>query len=250
MEIPPEKYFNTSNGVALKNIEDLREFIRTCRDEDYVHHVTSERNDFANWIEFVFLDKQLAADLRSRITLEDARKLFSPPPVQNPIPNKEEKEVPISEMKTTSPPENPQKKAQETAVQSPVSNNSQSKFREFTDEELEKFVQFTKREKASNNDDSIAEVKAKIEELKFKIGELWRAQKNPIIPDMLVRRLNSKINYYAITKNNEDFMRIHRLMDEIQEEIDFCAQEMVINVSQEIKERLANSSENTDQHTL
>lgn len=60
----PENYFRLINGVILKNISELLEELYIMEDFVFYHHITGSRNDFANWIENVFNEKELALEIR------------------------------------------------------------------------------------------------------------------------------------------------------------------------------------------
>ncbi|MCF7865836.1 DUF87 domain-containing protein [Candidatus Woesearchaeota archaeon] len=62
-ECSPDKYFRLENGKELKSIEDLKTYVNEMPDDIFSHHVTNDRNDFANWIEHVFEEKELAGKL-------------------------------------------------------------------------------------------------------------------------------------------------------------------------------------------
>lgn len=60
----PEHYFYSKSGQVLKDIEDLFKCIKNISNEDFSHHVNSEKNDFANWVNDILLDKNFASALR------------------------------------------------------------------------------------------------------------------------------------------------------------------------------------------
>ncbi len=60
----PEKSFWMCDGRTLKNLRELKEALETMDTEVWNNHVTAEKNDFANWVEGVFGDKQLGLSLR------------------------------------------------------------------------------------------------------------------------------------------------------------------------------------------
>lgn len=62
--VEPEKAFWLSDGQVLKNMKDLAEALESMDNSVWGYHVTSEKNDFANWIEEVFGQKQLGAAIR------------------------------------------------------------------------------------------------------------------------------------------------------------------------------------------
>lgn len=59
-----EKCFWTTDGRVLKDLEQLHMAFGSMDDEVFLHHVTKEKNDFADWVEVVLEDAACAADLR------------------------------------------------------------------------------------------------------------------------------------------------------------------------------------------
>ncbi|HLP79112.1 MAG TPA: hypothetical protein VK158_00595 [Acidobacteriota bacterium] len=62
--VPDHVAFVRQNGNRLHSLTALREALFGMNDAEYAHHVNQSRNDFANWIENIFADKQLANKLR------------------------------------------------------------------------------------------------------------------------------------------------------------------------------------------
>ena len=59
-----EACFWTTNGAVLENLEQLEVAFGSMDEEVFLHHVTREKNDFAEWVEHVLEDAACAADLR------------------------------------------------------------------------------------------------------------------------------------------------------------------------------------------
>lgn len=59
-----EQCFWSNDGLILSSLADLSEALATMSDEVYMHHATKDRNDFADWVEFVLIDKVCAQNLR------------------------------------------------------------------------------------------------------------------------------------------------------------------------------------------
>ena len=57
--LDPKEYFYLNNGFILKSIEELYHTLSLMDKKLYDHHVTKDRNDFANWIYNVFDEKDL-----------------------------------------------------------------------------------------------------------------------------------------------------------------------------------------------
>lgn len=62
-EVRPEVYFYLANGMTIKNVSGLIVQLKKVKDEVYNHHVTSNNNDFANWIKDIYSDEILAKEL-------------------------------------------------------------------------------------------------------------------------------------------------------------------------------------------
>ncbi len=76
-DTPPEFVFYLNDGKILHNPEELRDALYTMSDDTYAYHVTSEKNDFANWVNDIIHDSKLARDLRKARNREGAAKLVA-----------------------------------------------------------------------------------------------------------------------------------------------------------------------------
>jgi hypothetical protein len=65
VELSPEKYFVMCNGITIRDYRELAETLETLGDDVFYYHVSNERNDFANWINDVFEEKDLAQRTRN-----------------------------------------------------------------------------------------------------------------------------------------------------------------------------------------
>ena len=111
---------------------------------------------------------------------------------------------------------------------------SDSRFRQFSDEELEKFVKFAMPDKVIDDASKVQYLMACLQELKTMIQDLRRADKDPLVADLLLRDILPKIEYYNQTRNVDDYNRVIRLMKEVQHEIEECATQTTTNLAEEI----------------
>jgi len=74
---PYEKEFVFNDGQRAKNLLELSVVIERMGQQDFEIFVNPSKNDFANWIEYVLLDKQLASSLRSTILLNKTKELLN-----------------------------------------------------------------------------------------------------------------------------------------------------------------------------
>ena len=63
-----EQQFWTNDGRILKDMIELRDALSKMERHVFDHHVTGEKNDFADWVEFVLQDTSGASMLRSKKT--------------------------------------------------------------------------------------------------------------------------------------------------------------------------------------
>jgi hypothetical protein len=69
--IPEDKWFYFTGGKKASTIEELKEVLHTISDSEFVFHVNAGKNDFANWVEGVFGEKDLADDMRHVLEKKD-----------------------------------------------------------------------------------------------------------------------------------------------------------------------------------
>ena len=74
--VHPDKEFVFRSGKSAKNIWDLRKALYSMAEDEYSNHATANKNDFADWVEFVVLDKQLANKLRNATSREAAAEVI------------------------------------------------------------------------------------------------------------------------------------------------------------------------------
>lgn len=64
LDLSPDKYFVLCNGNTIKDYKELAAILETIGDDVFYYHVTSERNDFANWVNDVFGESELSEKIR------------------------------------------------------------------------------------------------------------------------------------------------------------------------------------------
>jgi hypothetical protein len=69
--------FWTRDGRILQNMADLHMAFGSMDDEVFLHHVSKEKNDFANWVEYVLQDLDCAVELRKVKKKAQAEKIVA-----------------------------------------------------------------------------------------------------------------------------------------------------------------------------
>lgn len=63
MKINPEHYFVLHDGKTIKDLEELVQTLKNIDKKTFEYHVNDSKNDFANWIQYVFKSRRLAEDI-------------------------------------------------------------------------------------------------------------------------------------------------------------------------------------------
>ena len=75
-KIDVDQYFFAHDGQVFKNFKDLKSALRDMPKHVFEHHVSKEKNDFANWIRGVFKNKELACAIEMAQTKGELISLF------------------------------------------------------------------------------------------------------------------------------------------------------------------------------
>ena len=67
--------FWTRDGRILQNLSDLHMAFGSMDEEVFLHHVSKEKNDFADWVEHVLTDLDCSVALRKAKKLDTAQKV-------------------------------------------------------------------------------------------------------------------------------------------------------------------------------
>ena len=75
-DINPEHYFVLCNGQIIKNLRELSDILKTIDKKTFEYHVNAQKNDFSNWIRFVFKSKKLAETIED-YNFNDRKKIIA-----------------------------------------------------------------------------------------------------------------------------------------------------------------------------
>ena len=64
-DVPLDEAFRTCNGVVIRNLSELKNYLEGCSEYDFRYHVNADhfKNDFAIWVHEVVRDEALAHEL-------------------------------------------------------------------------------------------------------------------------------------------------------------------------------------------
>lgn len=63
--ISKDKWFYFTHGKHSSSIHELKEVVEEMKESDYAHHVNKHKSDFADWVEHVFKENELAQQMRA-----------------------------------------------------------------------------------------------------------------------------------------------------------------------------------------
>ena len=75
-KIPEERYFVLVSGQKVKNVKELADVLESLDETNFLHHVNEHRNDFANWIQDVFEEFDLAEKLKTSVDKKKTRMII------------------------------------------------------------------------------------------------------------------------------------------------------------------------------
>jgi hypothetical protein len=204
----PEEYFKCFNGKTLKNIQDLKDelqlIIQGKNTENFSHHVTPERNDYATWLQNVFMKKRLAARVQSKRKPEDILRIineYDEPKKKVGVSNRDKTGESVEEQKEEIRPVNVDK----------------------AEALLEKVKAMKAKTKAGTPEtiqEKISFLKEKLEALKQEITDARKNGKDMLIPSLLIKNVPPKISYYEASREQSDYHSAERLLADIKKEVD------------------------------
>ena len=59
----PETSFWVNNGPVIKNLNELPVALKSMNDDQFSHHISHDKNDFARWVDEVIGDHELSQTL-------------------------------------------------------------------------------------------------------------------------------------------------------------------------------------------
>lgn len=68
--------FWVHEGPVICSLSELAQALGEMNQEQYQHHVSHEKNDFANWVEDIFEDQKLARQLRRAPNQRECQKVI------------------------------------------------------------------------------------------------------------------------------------------------------------------------------
>lgn len=262
-----EKAFYTIDGKELITLSDLINYLKSCDSSNFNHHVRPDTNDFANWINFIFGAKlgDIVRSCNNKESLINALEIYNFAAENKTFfkeqeDNKKDSTIISENISNTVSNSDSNKISNINSDGSSIitsnnsvniSDSSTSNFNnsqnnnsiiiphsyDETEKRLEKYLKFLNSihtEFIRPGSERANFLKSKLEEINSQISQLRKNQKNPIIPDTLVKLIKPKIEYFSITNDEKDYEIILKYFEEIINEINYCENEKQVNIRNEL----------------
>ena len=72
-----QHHFHVADGMKLENLMQLMEYLEKMSDETYKYHANESKNDFSSWVNDVFEEPELAENLKTSSTKENAQLIIA-----------------------------------------------------------------------------------------------------------------------------------------------------------------------------
>jgi len=84
----------------------------------------------------------------------------------------------------------------------------------------------------------ISGLNEKVRELKSRISDARRSGKDPLIADLMLRSVNSKIKMAEVTREKQDFDEVEKILKRTESELEEALAEEALDVKKEINKKL------------
>lgn len=239
-EIAESEYFRIENGPVLPSLLALRAYLRTIPYPVFEHHVNVERNDFANWVDHVFAEKELAERLRQCKSREQmvwaiddafAEMRMAKVIAEQEIKPMVQKQVPgMPDASDGVTYEDDALFTKETPAIVSTNERVNVKYEQVAKQMQEAMLDPTPKDVERH----IEQIKNRHQDLLARISEARRQGKDLLIAALVLKPFLSKLKYATITREDSDFKAAERVLDEAEVELKEAIDMPVLDVKKEI----------------
>lgn len=225
----PKKYFWLHSGQGIRSIRELLEAIPLLSTDEFEEHVNEEKNDFANWLEGIFNEKELATELRGIYKKTDFELFLYQKLMAQEVGRK--------------------KRVQEVfrKEQQKVFTEDASKFTRIKDKETKKQEKVGDRfaEEARKLDEKAHSsipimitrhdaFEQRLTELQEYIEQARKERKDLFLATQILRRYEPKLSYADVTGADEDYDQVEKILVHAEQELQDSYMSQSIDVRKEI----------------
>jgi len=241
-KISEDAYFHVKDGPILSSLLALRIYLRTISYAEFTNHVAAGKNDFADWVEDAFDEKELAKKMRLAQTreqlvwlLDDA---FSDWRMEKVIAEQSVEQLPVTTVQGGVQYTDPVELAKEGEFEkySPdIVRRNEEIGKKY--EGIAKNLQQALQNPIPKNIEALTEkIKQRYVDLQVKVSEARRSGKDMLIPALVLRRFPPKLALAQVTREEKDFMIAATILDEAEYELKEAIAQKVQDFKKEVLE--------------
>ena len=239
-DIREAEYFRTSDGMVIPSVLALRAYLRMISKPEFEMHVSDKKNDFADWIQHVFGEDELAKQLRACFSREQMvwvlDDIFAEIHMQRVIADKPEPVMPAIKVNGAPVSADPivmQQDENFTAVMPELVERNEVIGKKY--EEVAKQMQEALLNPMPKEWDQLTEkLRSRYTDLMVKVSETRRSGKDTLLPSLVLRQFNSKLNYARVSREAKDFEFARIVLEEAEFELRIVMEQKEVNVKAEV----------------
>lgn len=233
----PKKYFWFQSGKSMRSISELANSLPSISNEEFSYHVNTRthKNDFADWIEHVFGEKELAIKLRSCRNRIEFQSILYNYMIRDDLKQRKKKKTERQERVETEVTSN----SEAFVTYHQMSAKKDDALADRFDAVAQRFQDETHPEIPEDVARRIGVLEERYKDLKRKISDTRRSGKDPFLANLLLRNVPAKIAYTRSSQNQQDLDKVEQLLKEVETELEDAHSSKEQNVREEIANRVS-----------
>jgi len=233
------KYFWLSSGAGLRSIRELANTLPSMPVDVFSYHVNSEKNDFANWIEGVFHEPELATRLRNCQSKQDFQTVL-----YNAFIRREIREF---KAKNAEHKAEEEQHVKEDAAAFATYRAEDAKRKDALADRFDAMARrFTEDAKPLTPERVLKRIEAITElyrDVRQRITDARKAGKDPLIADLTLRPVPAKLEYCRLTHEEKDFQQVEAIIHEAERELAEELETQAPNAKQDVMRMMAGGAQ-------
>lgn len=209
-------FFWLADGRALRSLRELADALPSLRDDLWNHHVTPEKNDFADWVRDVFHEYRLSEALRRAKSRQEFQQILY---------NELARRMMAAQRETR---EQARHEREEAILHDPAA------FKQYREDDAKKKDALADRfdavaariteslhpETPEAVEHRLEALEERLQELEERISAARRQGRDLFIADLLLRPARAKIAYAKVSHEEADFAQVENIFTEVEREIE------------------------------
>jgi hypothetical protein len=239
-QLTKDESFTVYKGPVLASLRALRVYLRMIPQEQFEHHVTANKNDFADWIQRVFGDAQLSKRIRACKAREQMvwalDDLIADERIQEVVKGQEPAAAKYDDAPETVQYANPvalQNDAAFDAIKNELVARNEHISQKY--EEVIRVLKEAVTDAVPQEIEKLTEsLRNRYSELMARISETRKGGKDTLIPALVMRQFPAKLSFARATRDRKDFAIAGAVLDQAAFELQEVVERKEIDVKREV----------------